>query len=301
MGTPDGDGKEIVGPGQIDGGSEPENESEPDSGQELCIPYACQQAGLCPMDRAVKMDLRTIKHELANKLGPTQYALNSIRKRIEQDPDKYGPDMLKMIEMADQGLVHIWGLMDQIRRRIDSVVPANVANPKENPDFSDVDFSEAVNAEVDFWCRLLQMDDNIKKHIRPGILILGEIIKVQEILTNIFKNAIEVMKNKEKKECLLHVRLITINDALQLTVQDNGPGIMPEYKDKLFRKGFSSKGGDGIGLYHSRKLARQMGGDLWLIDNHEREALKAANNIDNAELKGATAILELPISIINVA
>jgi signal transduction histidine kinase len=57
------------------------------------------------------------------------------------------------------------------------------------------------------------------------------------------------------------------------TVADVGPGISPKDRDMVFERFFRSgdgtsagKGGFGLGLSISRRLARDMGGDLTLAD-----------------------------------
>ena len=66
-------------------------------------------------------------------------------------------------------------------------------------------------------------------------------------------------------------------------------------KEKIFEKGFrgsaaKKKDGTGVGLFLARKLAKQIGGDLRLLEN---------NCIDNEKLKNLKKknifYLELPI------
>ena len=52
-----------------------------------------------------------------------------------------------------------------------------------------------------------------------------------------------------------------------LQVEDDGPGVPREARDRLFEPFFTTKpGGTGLGLAVSRTLARAHGGDLRLVD-----------------------------------
>ena len=46
-------------------------------------------------------------------------------------------------------------------------------------------------------------------------------------------------------------------------MQDNGPGIPQEIKQRIFEKGFSTKGDRrGIGLFHTKQLIESLGGSI---------------------------------------
>jgi signal transduction histidine kinase len=52
---------------------------------------------------------------------------------------------------------------------------------------------------------------------------------------------------------------------VQLTIQDNGPGIKEEVLHRVFEPFFTTKtGGIGMGLSISRSLIEESGGKLWL-------------------------------------
>ena len=57
---------------------------------------------------------------------------------------------------------------------------------------------------------------------------------------------------------------------VQVSVQDNGPGIAPQYQEKIFQRfvqipdknGY--KGGSGLGLSIAREFISSQGGQLWV-------------------------------------
>ena len=73
-----------------------------------------------------------------------------------------------------------------------------------------------------------------------------------------------------------------------MCIFDDGKKITKNEKEKIFQKGFrgiasKKKEGTGVGLFLARKLAKQIGGDLNLLENsirfndEELQALKKKN------------------------
>jgi signal transduction histidine kinase len=91
---------------------------------------------------------------------------------------------------------------------------------------------------------------------------------VEQILFNLVDNACKYAGAATERGLELQVQ--TARNRLQLSVRDHGPGISAEQKSRLFQP-FSRSGRDtanaapgvGLGLALSRRLARDMGGDLF--------------------------------------
>ena len=58
---------------------------------------------------------------------------------------------------------------------------------------------------------------------------------------------------------------------VEIAIRDDGPGLPPRAREKLFRpfEGSVRAGGTGLGLAIARELARNHGGDLSLVDSGE--------------------------------
>jgi two-component system sensor histidine kinase/response regulator len=61
-----------------------------------------------------------------------------------------------------------------------------------------------------------------------------------------------------------------VDDDIVVTVADDGPGIPPEVRDRVFERGYTSGGtghaGRGLGLAAARAAVIRMGGDIWIED-----------------------------------
>jgi signal transduction histidine kinase/DNA-binding response OmpR family regulator len=116
-------------------------------------------------------------------------------------------------------------------------------------------------------------DKDLELIINPPILMLdklmGDSLRLQQVLTNLVSNAI---KFTDRGEVELSIRTERKSDrqiSLRFTVRDTGIGISPEQQRDIF-SAFSQAdatitrrfGGSGLGLCISRQLVKLMGGDL---------------------------------------
>jgi two-component system, OmpR family, phosphate regulon sensor histidine kinase PhoR len=96
-------------------------------------------------------------------------------------------------------------------------------------------------------------------------------VKLQEILTNLVENALKY----SDPDCTITIRCRTAADSLVLWVEDRGPGIPKELKERAFDRYFRveqtarTARGTGLGLYICRRLAQTIGGEIWLDDDYE--------------------------------
>ncbi len=101
----------------------------------------------------------------------------------------------------------------------------------------------------------IELEDRILA-IAPGHLM--------QILLNLVLNAIDAIQNLAPEERWIRVTGTANHDHAEIHVENGGPAIPPEVQERLFQRGFSTKGdqGSGIGLHVSSKLAREAHGDL---------------------------------------
>jgi CheY-like chemotaxis protein len=101
---------------------------------------------------------------------------------------------------------------------------------------------------------------------------LSGALDVSQVLTNLVMNAIAHAPQGSTVEIGITVE----DERVVVVVTDEGPGVAPERREGVFRGLSLRPGGAGVGLRHSRALARAWGGDVVLADENESPARSGA-------------------------
>ena len=103
--------------------------------------------------------------------------------------------------------------------------------------------------------------------------------EINQVFMNLFINSLDEMPSEGK----LEIKGKHIENFIEITIKDNGPGIPQKHKDSIFKAFFSKKEsskGTGLGLYISREIITKHFGELKLIESE----------------KGAAFLIRLPIT-----
>jgi signal transduction histidine kinase len=115
------------------------------------------------------------------------------------------------------------------------------------------------------------------------VTVLGDADRIKTIASNLLENAIKYSPTGGRIQCIVSIA----DRVATLQVVDSGVGIAREDLPRLFNRferidnrETSHVGGTGLGLYLSRELARQHGGDI---------------HVDSRPHSGSTFTLTLPL------
>lgn len=132
--------------------------------------------------------------------------------------------------------------------------------------------------------KVLNLDFQIDSNIKTNFM--GDSLRIRQILTNLLGNSIKFTDEGSIQFVIGHSYVSDVS-TVKFKITDTGVGIAPENHEKIFEDFVAiSSGdqrqtrGDGLGLSISRKIARQMGGDI-IVESNINE--------------GATFILSLPL------
>jgi two-component system sensor kinase FixL len=93
--------------------------------------------------------------------------------------------------------------------------------------------------------------------------VVADRIQIEQVLVNIIRNAIEAAAEGVNRERWMRIRLRHVDDAVEVEIDDNGPGVSPEIAQHLFEPFETSKQrGMGLGLSLSREIVKAHGGSL---------------------------------------
>ena len=213
----------------------------------------------------------SVAHEIRNPLNSISLNIQLIKEGLE-NPDSYSQQ--EIIEIVENVLTEIKRLNDIIRYFLEfSRPPAPYKVPEDS------------NASVKQVLRLLakeaeQADVQMIENLGNLPKIPIDRNQLSQAIYNICLNAIQEMKKQGGGK--LEVTTLANKDYILLEFKDNGLGIDPSIKDKLFDLFCTTKEeGSGLGL----PIANQ------IVEKHDGRIV-AENNVD----RGACFSIYLPIN-----
>ena len=200
-----------------------------------------------------------IAHEIKNPLTPIQLSAQRLRRRLA---DRGGDDKRLLDECTGTIIQEVEGL----KRLVDEFsrfarMPA--LTPKPTDLRSLVDGVLALYRESHPGLSLIThfADDLPLLQVDPD--------QIKRAILNLVDNAVEAVSGVGT--VALELGYSPDTGRVRLTVTDDGTGIAPENKEKLFIPYFSTKAtGMGLGLPIVHQIVSDHGGTIWVDDNHPR-------------------------------
>jgi signal transduction histidine kinase len=186
--------------------------------------------------------IRMMSHEVNNSVGAIGSTLNVISDIIRMDDARVEwQEVLPAVEASFERCNHLAHFIQNLARVVKIPQPA----------WTEVSLNEQVRA-VEALTRIECQKRNIRLTLslmEEERLIRADGIQLEQVLVNIVKNAYEAIEENGS----IHIR--THPSPLSVTITDDGPGISPEVKRKLFTPFFTTKkSGQGIGLMFVRDV-----------------------------------------------
>jgi len=131
--------------------------------------------------------------------------------------------------------------------------------------FESVNLDEVASMQTAEWVPQAMLKQIDLDYEGPGkaITIHGQAILLREMLANVLDNAIRYTPRGGK----IAVRLVVGKHPL-LTVEDSGPGVPPEERERIFERFYRAADNDepgiGLGLAIVREIAQMHGAHTWL-------------------------------------
>jgi len=202
---------------------------------------------------------RRLAHEIKNPLTPIQLSAERMRRK------------LSALEPPLSDLVHectttIIGEVESLKGLVDEFSQfARMPTPRAVP----TDLHQLLNDALALY-RDLFAAVRIERRFAaalPQVRVDPE--QMRRVVINLVDNAIEATDRTG------HIVIETAHDPantlVRVTVADDGPGIPPQERDKLFLPYYSTKGrGSGLGLAIVRRIVAEHGGAIEVSENVPR-------------------------------
>lgn len=202
--------------------------------------------------------MMAVTHELKTPITVTQLNLETLQKH-SLDKDK----QQKLIALSLEETARLNTLTNNI------LIASQLESGNYEVRKQDLNFSELVNNSVhDFISRFPQR--NFTTNVQSEIFVHGEPTLLQMLVSNLTDNAIKY----SPKEKTISIDLRSSNSNAILSVADEGIGIEPNEKKKIFEKFYRTGNeatrtakGTGLGLYLCKKIIADHKGSIEVQNN----------------------------------
>ena len=199
---------------------------------------------------------RRLAHEIKNPLTPIQLSAERLRRHFTDAPS--GARAL-----VDECTATIVGEVESLKGLVDEFSQfARMPTPRAVPS----DLHELIVQTLALYEGLFTAVI-IEHQFAPDVPLVrldGE--QIRRVIINLVDNAIEAMERKGR--IVVETQCDVANHLVRIMVADDGPGIPPAEREKLFLPYYSTKRrGSGLGLAIVRRIIAEHGGNIEAADN----------------------------------
>ncbi len=241
----------------------------------LAIGTALEQKEFSERSAAVQQAARlghvasAMVHEFNNAVTPLSARLERLRSRIH-DIRRHGERAGKA-ELDDQWLLsELVEIQASVTRVINTTDMYRRISSKSKSEIVRVD--ELIDETIHFLRIMSQAEDVKVRFQRPESLLVirSQAAALEQVLLNVLLNAVQqtALLKQGTTDGWVWIRTGQPFERVgsrffRIYIEDNGPGIHASLWERIFDLGFSTRpGGSGIGLYMSRRILMEMGGNL---------------------------------------
>lgn len=214
----------------------------------------------------------SIAHELNQPLGAVQ--INSEFMKLQLATGRVDEALLK--DLA--------GKIVADNLRAGSIIQSlrSIFND-ENTDATPINLGDIVQSVLQITApELSRRNISVKLHLDSKTIAHVNAPEIQQVLLNILNNAIQALSNVERSDKEITIETALQQDAVILSVIDNGPGISKDQQAKIFELSSSEKrSGMGLGLWLCKQIVTRNNGTIAYQDTPEG---------------GAKFVIQLPLS-----
>jgi nitrogen fixation/metabolism regulation signal transduction histidine kinase len=196
---------------------------------------------------------RRLAHEIKNPLTPIQLAVQELASKYRGGDPAYERLLTTAQEILTEEVGAIRRLVDDFSAfaKLPKVAPAPVDLGQVVDDFS--------RAHPE-WQKALEVEQ------RGPIAALCDKMLIRRVLANLVENAVQATEAAGRTP-VVRISLSAGENEVSLAVDDNGPGVPDEARERIFDPYMTTKEhGTGLGLAIVRKIMLDHGGDVRVAD-----------------------------------
>jgi signal transduction histidine kinase len=195
--------------------------------------------------------LMSVSHELRTPLTAIRGHVSALREGLVDDP-----------ELGDQSLAIVEAEAHRLERLVGDILDLAKLDAHRFTVLSEeVDMEALVErAYQTFTDEARARSIVYRVDVRAAPVIVTDGDRVLQIVDNLLSNAFRAARDGGS----IQLELAQSNGTVRVAVEDDGPGIPPEQRERLFRPFVSGGGGTGLGLAIARELSSALVGRIEL-------------------------------------
>jgi two-component system, NtrC family, sensor histidine kinase KinB len=213
------------------------------------------------LDQAKSNFLATVSHELKTPLSSINFSLKLLQDQRVGSVNEEQLKILATIKQENQRLLKLVGELIDVSRLESGNIQLNFQPTRVH----DIVQFAADTIQLQLQPKQLTLDIQVPSELPP---VRADIEKTTWVLLNLLANGIRY--SPERGQLHIRAELAAGGQQVEVLVQDHGPGIAPQYQEKIFQRfvqipdktGY--RGGSGLGLSIAREFIGSQGGQLWV-------------------------------------
>lgn len=160
------------------------------------------------------------------------------------------------------GLAHVEKILRTLKTLQDFAHSGKLEISRAPTDPADVVRDAVTISRMDLHFRLRKLVVDVARSLPP---LQADRLKLSQALVNLIQNAVRATD----KDAAVRIIASPLPDGgLELAVEDDGPGVEPEHRPRLFQPFSAGKTSEGLGmgLYMARLIVESHGGTIRLVD-----------------------------------
>jgi nitrogen fixation/metabolism regulation signal transduction histidine kinase len=206
---------------------------------------------------------RRIAHEIKNPLTPIQLSTERILRLLERmGNESPTPELLKPVgdsaRLIGREVATLKTLVDEFT--------AFARFPASNP--APAQINEILQDALKVFDGRLN-DVTLRRDLAADLpIVQADSDQMKRVVVNLIDNAAEALERSLRKEIWVRSTLSPDRDVVEIIIEDSGPGIPPEDKERLFLPYFSTKrSGTGLGLAIVNRIVNEHHGSIRVEEN----------------------------------
>ena len=158
-----------------------------------------------------------------------------------------------------------WSLVETCSNKLDYYIQKTLQYYKNNKTQSEeslIEFKPLATELIDLYA-YANRDTQFTVNVNQKVPFKGDLFRIEVIMGNLISNAIKYQKSNEVNK-KVKIDIDVSNEFANITITDNGVGILNEHLEKIFTQFFKSKNhhGSGLGLFIVKEALNKIDGRI---------------------------------------